>query len=518
MSPTPQPDKPANRSLPSWLINLLGFGVLIGLVLAVFFYQMHGINNSLEKNALERSRMVATIIEENLANATLALTTIDEIVTTLLRDKAEFIAYLDSISHLQQAELTALSRETGLLGISLHRPDKSRVSGPEGWLPDPFPCTTTSYTLHYSKNSVLFEEDFSAGRSDLSCVLTGLNAAAITELRNKTSLPQLLSSLSSLPDIQTVELIEEQNDNLESSVQLITDQLPAIAQTRFPTSLGTIVVSIDAHQFLQRRDRLRQHFFFFAALLLALGLFFSWLLYRFQQKNLKQAREFEQILGREHEAAALGRTTATIAHEIRNPLNAINMGLQRLQLESDNLEAEQKDMITAMGAAVQRTTGIVAELQRFTRPLQPARASVNLNRQLHQLLTLYEPQIKRQHLQVALEGVDQVALSADQDLLNELLENIIKNAIEAQPDKGDILLRLSASQNTVQLGITNSGFDLSPKEASRIGEPYFTTKTRGTGLGLALSKRIAKAHGGSLEIIPDFENRKLTVLLSLPKI
>jgi signal transduction histidine kinase len=492
--------------------------MLIALVLTVFFYQIRGINDNLEKNTLERSRMVATIIEENLANATLALTAIDEMVTTLLRDKAEFIAYLDSISHLHQAELTALSRETGLLGISLLRPDLSNVSGPKEWRPAPFSCTTTTYALHYYENSVLFEENFSTGRSDLLCVLTGLNADAITELRKKTSLPQLLSSLSALPDIQTVELIKELNGNPESSVELITDRQPAIAQARFPTTLGTIVVSIDAHEFLQHRDRLRQQFFFFATLLLALGLFFSWLLYRFQQKNLNQAREFEQILGREHEAAALGRTTATIAHEIRNPLNAINMGLQRLQMESDNLDPEQKDMITAMRSAVKRTSWIVAELQRFTRRLQPARNKVNLKRQLQQLITLYEPQIKEQHLQVSLEDAEQVSLSADQDLLNELLENLLKNAIEAQPDGGNIELRISTSQNNVQLSITNGGFNLKPGEAGRIGEPYFTTKTRGTGLGLALSKRIAKAHGGVLTFTPDFKARRLTVLLSLPKI
>ena len=72
--------------LPSWAMNLAGFGLLIVLVLAVFFWQMLALDHDLERNTLARSRMIAAIIEENLRNATLAQTTVDTVVTTLLRD------------------------------------------------------------------------------------------------------------------------------------------------------------------------------------------------------------------------------------------------------------------------------------------------------------------------------------------------------------------------------------------------------------------------------------------------
>ncbi len=507
----------SNTPLPSWLINLLGFGLLIALVLVSFLYQMRGINESLKQNVLERSRMVAAIIEENLANANLALTTMDRMVATLLGDKVEFIAYLDGIDPLQPEELTALARETGLLGITLVRPDNSRVSGPKNWSPGPFTCNDAAGSVHYLGNDILFLQDFSAEDSDLACILTGLDGTAIAELRQKSSLKALLASLSALPGIQSVQTATKQVTDPDSSVQLTTDRGKPVARSSFSTPSGTIVVSLDAHRFLKRRDRLRRQFFFFAGLLLVLGLFFSWLLYRFQQNSLDQVRSFEKALAVEHEAAALGRTTATIAHEIRNPLNAINMGLQRLRLESDNLDHEQEELISAMTEAVNRTSGIVSELQRYTRPLQPADDTVHLDEQLNQILALYGPQIKKQQIRLTIDLPGPVSLQADRDLINELLENLIKNAVEAQPEGGYIRIELSKNEGSLQLRMENSGFLLDTDQAGRIGEPYFTTKTRGTGLGLALSRRIAKAHGGSLEIIPDQNKKRLTVLVNLPQ-
>jgi len=509
--------KSTARPIPSWLINMLGFGLLIGLVLAAFSYQMRGINESLKKNALDRSQMVAAIIEENLANATLALTTVDQMVTTFLRDKAEFIAYLDGIDPLHPEELTALARETGLLGITLIRQDNTRSSGPDSWLSEPSTCSESTGTIRYIKTKILLGLDFSQESDTLSCVLTGFDGTAIVDLRTKSSLPALLSSLSALPGIHSVDLTRNPTSPPIPSVELITDNGQAIAQSRLTTRLGSLVVSIDAHQFLKRRDRLRQQFFFFAGLLLVVGLSFSWLLYRFQQKNLHQVRTFEQILAREHESAVLGRTTATIAHEIRNPLNAINMGLQRLHMESDNLDSEQEELISAMGEAVKRTSGIVSELQRFTRPLKPALDTLDVNKQLKQILTLYAPQSEEQQITLSIESPGPLLVQGDQDLINELLENLIKNAVEAQPEGGYIRINLSADKTSVQLTLKNGGLELTADEAGRIGEPYYTSKTRGTGLGLALSKRIAKAHNGGLEIIPDCVEQELAIILRLPR-
>jgi signal transduction histidine kinase len=250
--------------------------------------------------------------------------------------------------------------------------------------------------------------------------------------------------------------------------------------------------------------------------LLALGIFFSWLLYRYQQRDLKQATHFERMLAREHEAASLGRATATIAHEVRNPLNAINMGLQRLQLESDNLNEEQEEMLVAMREAVTRTSTIVTELQRFTRKLQPEHKPVQLEEIINQVLTLYRPACTDQVITVTSTIQSSLPVIGDRELLAELLENLLKNCVEAQTDGGFIQIQLQDDQDSQILIINNGGFTLSGNDRSRPGEPYFTSKTRGTGLGLALCRRIAEAHNGQLEIQTFPNNETFSVKLTLP--
>ena len=108
-------------------------------------------------------------------------------------------------------------------------------------------------------------------------------------------------------------------------------------------------------------------------------------------------------------------------------------------------------------------------------------------------------------------------IEADPDLLAELLENLIKNSIEAQPEGGFVHITIEEVSENVKMTMTNGGCMLTSEESTRLGEPYFTTKTWGTGLGLALCRRIAEAHGGKLEITVDGSRRQFTVDLTLPR-
>jgi len=508
------------QRLPEWLANLLLFGLLIIIVLAAFFWQMDKINDSLQRNAMDRSGTVAAIIEENLQNATLAGRTIDEIVTIFLHDKAKFIEYLDTIEPLHENELTALARQTGLLGISLIRPQNRIISGPAGWLASDIDCSLPDGQLFYRKqqNIGYLVHSTKNSEQDLRCVLVGLNAERILGLQKKTSLPALLDSLSSLPEITFIRLKEDDgiHSDTPDEVTLLQQGNTITALARMHTSLGILEVGLDARYFRERQRGIRNQFILFGSMLLILGIFFSWLLYRYQQHDLQQARHFERMLAREHEAAALGRATATIAHEVRNPLNAIYMGLQRLQLESDNLNQDQEEMLAAMREAVTRTSTIVTELQRFTRDLKPVHKSVYLAKIINQVLTLYKPACSQQAITITQTPQSELPVRGDRKLLAEMVENLIKNAVEAQPAGGFIQVRLSDSGFMQSLLISNGGFSLPAEERNRPGEPYFTSKTRGTGLGLALCRRIAEAHEGQLNIQTATGNDTFTVKVTLP--
>ncbi len=507
--------------IPLWLLNLLVFGILIAMVIVILFFQTRDINRNLQQNGLERAKMVATILENYLADSELAITTIDRTVNRFLTDKAEFITYMYSIAPLHPEELEVLSMEAGLVGITLVRADKTHISGPEQWFPAGFsficPEEQSGNHLKYIDNLIILSQiSVNPMEPDaLQCIYLAMDGSSIAELREKSSLQSLLTTISAMPGIKSV-TIQNQLPGAESpNGHLFMDQYQPVARTIIPSASGTLIVDLDASQFVDQRNRLHQQFFFLSILLLSLGFLFSWLLYRFQERDMDKTRKFEQDMARQHEAAALGRTTATITHELKNPLNAINMGLQRLQIESTNLDREQEQLIDAMTGAVARTSAIIGELQKFTRPLIPKLETFSLSDEIKQILILYKQQIDSHNIDVSFVRDNQVLINADQILINEMLENLIKNSVEAQPDGGFLDICLERKKNSVILTIKNGGFTLPQGEIKRVGEPYFTSKARGTGLGLALCRRIAEAHSGSLTIIPDYKRHELSIFVSV---
>jgi len=254
-----------------------------------------------------------------------------------------------------------------------------------------------------------------------------------------------------------------------------------------------------------------------ASLVLAcLGVFFSWLLYRYQSAYLQKITDFERKLAREREDAALGRATATITHEIRNPLNAISMGLQRIELEADELSPEHRELAASMRQAVKRTNTIVGDLLRYSRPMEARRDPVNLTELVDGILLLYKPQCQVKNITVSHHSTLARPVPGDAELLGQLFENIIKNAVEAQPGGGYISVNSIIENNQARLSIDNAMPRGSVDNLSQLLEPYFTTKTRGTGLGLPIARRIAQAHNGALTLAtPDQDIFRAVITLPL---
>ncbi len=511
----------SKKTLPLWIANLFFFSLLMVLVLVYFFWQAHGIDRSMQHNAMGRTRLVTGIVEENLRISDLASRAVEEMTYTLLNDKAHFIDYLDSVEPLHQAELTALARQSSLVGITLVRLSGTVVAGPPDWMSETPDCESAPLHIQYNndKGYAYMMHPAPSEEGDLDCVIVGLAAEKILAVQKKTDLDVILETLSGLPGFHYIRLEKQHNSGdgtvAAGTIALRKDQYGYTAEARTLTSRGMLVVGLDASPFIQRRSELRHQFIVFSALLCTTGFFFSWLLYQYQKKNLAAIRSVEQMMAREHEAATLGRATATIAHEVRNPLNAINMGLQRLSIESE-LNPEQEQLIVAMREAVDRTSGIISGLQKFTTRLQPAKERLDFTALVQRQLTLYQPLCQEHAIEMESALDENIILSGDRDMLAELVENILKNGIEAQLHGGRIEVVLCREQKHCILKILNHGFLLSPADTERMGDPYFTTKTRGTGLGLALCRRIAEAHGGSLGIVPERKRQILTIKINIP--
>jgi two-component system, NtrC family, sensor histidine kinase HydH len=245
-----------------------------------------------------------------------------------------------------------------------------------------------------------------------------------------------------------------------------------------------------------RGDRSMDTFF----LPIGVGLTIGTVIGLLQNRMEIKTRTYERQLSKEREDAALGRAAATIAHEVRNPLNALGMGLQRLQMEARELAPEHLRVISLMLDSVRRANGIVSGLLDYAKPQKPVMKPMRLDLVVDDILSAYLPSCGERGINVTWSVKCHEPIQGDRDLIGQVVENLLRNAVEAQPAGGFIDIAVKREARAIALTVRNQGFSLATDEVERIFEPYFTTKAQGTGLGLAISRRIAEAHGA--EILP----------------
>ena len=197
--------------------------------------------------------------------------------------------------------------------------------------------------------------------------------------------------------------------------------------------------------------------------------------------------------------AELGEVSALMAHEIRNPLAAIKGAAQFLQGEIR--QAPATEYISLLLEEIERLNAAVSDVQYFVRPVEIEGHPTDLNR-------LVEALVRRQEagapsgvkLETRLAG-ELPPVHGDPRLISQVLLNLVKNAIEAVGESGVVRIETHPAHNgAVTVAVRDTGPGISEQVATRLFDPYVTTKTRGLGLGLALSRRIAEAHGGTLKV------------------
>ncbi len=329
---------------------------------------------------------------------------------------------------------------------------------------------------------------------------------------------QLLARLNRLPGIASIALQRSPvpSRGSEPVARLVLTEGRRLTETVIPLAGRNLVVALPAGHFAKRMQQMKGEFFLFAVSLLFFGCLSTWWLYHSQQRRIQEARDFERQIARQHEEAALGRAAATITHEIRNPLNAIGMGLQRLEIEASRLEPDHLDLVASMREAVARSNAIVSDLQRYVGGFLPMVQSVDITGLLTEVMGLYRVQCDLSGIDLSCKGAAGLMIEGDRRLLGQLFENLLKNAVESQPDGGRIAVSVEARAGICRLVFENDGFTLGPQESGEIFEPYFSTKSRGTGLGLAISKKIVEAHGGKFVWQPDLERHIFRLLVELP--
>ncbi|MCM2254116.1 MAG: ATP-binding protein [Vicinamibacteria bacterium] len=365
-----------------------------------------------------------------------------------------------------------------------------------------------------------------ARRSSGGAVVVNVDAAELDALRRQASLDVLLADIAAqVPEVAFVAFEQGELRLAHGDVpaeppppgtgerEVATAAGPALELTG-PLELGPgaqatlrLGMRLDGVRRAERRMLLQLALSLCAALAVAgLGVGSAWLRRRYALLVVRHARA-EEALRRRDRLAAMGELASTVAHEIRNPLNAIAMGARRLQREfapaadaADAEAAEQRELLAVVVGESQRIDRIVREFVDFARPAPLARRATDLR-----ALTLSIGEAARAQAEARGLGFELAADVAgeadlDPDRLREALGNLLRNAIEATPAGGRVRLAARDDGARVAWEIVDTGPGIGDDVRGRIFDLYFTTKPDGTGVGLALTHQVVTAHDGTIEV------------------
>jgi signal transduction histidine kinase len=237
-----------------------------------------------------------------------------------------------------------------------------------------------------------------------------------------------------------------------------------------------------------------------------------------QNLHLQEVKALEiEVLHRER-LSALGNMAATVAHEVRNPLNAISIGLQRLKVEFQPTD-DQEDysrLTELMLGEVHRLNSIVEQFLSLARPLEIKPEALRVQDVLNEVATLVEGEAQQSKVKIRVVApLNLPPLKADREYLRQSLLNLILNSLQAMPEGGTLTLEAKTSNGNFLISVTDTGIGIAPEHRPRIFEPYFTTKPKGSGLGLAITRRIVEAHGGTITVTSE-AGGGCRFLISLP--
>jgi signal transduction histidine kinase len=241
----------------------------------------------------------------------------------------------------------------------------------------------------------------------------------------------------------------------------------------------------------------------FGAAVLAIGILGIGVIFYNQQSHLQRVQSLEMELSRKERLSELGNLAATVAHEIRNPLNSVSMGLQRLKGEFSPTRdhEEYAHFLALMQNEVRRLNDIVEQFLSLARPLNLKREAIAVEAFLEELSTLVAGDAQSSKVQIELAVAPNLPpLNADPNYLKQLLLNLILNGFQSMPQGGRLTIAAGADKDCLELTVADCGVGIEPDKLEKIFEPYFTTKTTGSGLGLSISRRIAEAHGGTVVV------------------
>lgn len=237
----------------------------------------------------------------------------------------------------------------------------------------------------------------------------------------------------------------------------------------------------------------------FMCFMVFIAIISMWFLYRNQNRHLAKMREMERRLHQAERLSAMGRLAAGVAHEIRNPLNAISMACQRLQ--KDNL----LQLTGIIRDEIRRLNHIIEEFIAFSRMRKLELKNNDIIDLLRQIILLAEGEADSRGITIETDWSESpLMILIDFDKIKQAIFNIVKNAMESISGRGSITLSVEQEgKKWAKITISDTGGGLSREEREQIFNPDYTTKEKGLGLGLALAHEIIQGHSGEIRVMSE---------------
>jgi signal transduction histidine kinase len=225
------------------------------------------------------------------------------------------------------------------------------------------------------------------------------------------------------------------------------------------------------------------------------------------QSSIEQLRRADRL-------SALGELSAGLAHEIRNPLGALEGAVQILQ--RPELPAETRHEFAQMAAKeVGRLKSLLTSFLDFARPQRPRRAVMEMGLLLDSVAHLAAETARMASVDIKVEAQETAPIAVDAEQIKQVLLNLVLNAVQAMPQGGRVVLRARQQDRSVLLEVADEGRGIPAEHLDRIFDPFFTTRANGTGLGLAIAHQIVYGHGGEISVRNN-PDRGATFTLILP--
>jgi signal transduction histidine kinase len=251
----------------------------------------------------------------------------------------------------------------------------------------------------------------------------------------------------------------------------------------------------------------RQNIFIFMIFVVLIAILSMWLLYHDQNRHLSGIIEMERRLEKAERLSSLGQLAAGVAHEIRNPLNAISMATQRLKMDFVPADPDKaigfRNLSTIIRDEIKRLNGIIEEFLSFSKSRRLQLSDFSIIEVLQKIVSLIREEAAVRGITIETHWRElQAVIPMDVNKLQQSFLNLIKNALESMPAEGKITITVDKEgKNYIIVSISDTGCGMTAEEIEKIFSPEYTTKEKGVGLGIPLASEIIRGHGGEIRVI-----------------